>query len=439
MEQKDSERPAKGCWKKGALHVHTLWSDGRSLPEVALETYRGLGYDFVCLTDHNCVQDDPNVWCQVQREEGPWPPQLSEQEYKRSLAMVQCGLEEKLVFVRRHVRLRTFAELRKLFERDDFLVIPGEESTSMFLEMAEDDALHDYHFTTFNSPQFISAFVTNQERWNAVGRFNLDVRLERPTNGRTVFSRILSYYQATAPKDSLLIVAHPFWHLWDVDPRLLIDFPAIRHFEVCNSGTQESVHKDMFDVEKYWDFILAHRIDAGAPLLYGVASDDAHFYDEKRIHDICGCDTGWVMVRSTGPFTAAAMAQAIGDGDFYASTGVYLKEIVFNQRTRTLEVEVQPAPGEDYRIDFITTQKGYDRSIVEREFPYSDPRFKRRLPIVPKDVGQVVKSISGVSGKYQMQPGDLYVRAVVTSSSPSCFPQRNCYPAHKCAWVQPHR
>ena len=52
-------------WKKGALHTHTLWSDGCSIPELAIKIYRQEGYHFVCLSDHNLFQDDPNFWMPV--------------------------------------------------------------------------------------------------------------------------------------------------------------------------------------------------------------------------------------------------------------------------------------------------------------------------------------------------------------------------------------
>ena len=64
-------------WKKGALHTHTLWSDGRNLPEMVLKTYRDRGFDFVCLSDHNIFPERENFFLPVAREEGPWPPMAS--------------------------------------------------------------------------------------------------------------------------------------------------------------------------------------------------------------------------------------------------------------------------------------------------------------------------------------------------------------------------
>lgn len=42
-----------GVWYKGNLHSHTTLSDGRLSPEELIAAYRGRGYDFLAITDHN--------------------------------------------------------------------------------------------------------------------------------------------------------------------------------------------------------------------------------------------------------------------------------------------------------------------------------------------------------------------------------------------------
>ncbi|MGC9334008.1 MAG: CehA/McbA family metallohydrolase [Anaerolineae bacterium] len=44
-----------GKWYKGCLHVHSTASDGNLTPEEVLAWYRGHGYHFLALTDHNVV------------------------------------------------------------------------------------------------------------------------------------------------------------------------------------------------------------------------------------------------------------------------------------------------------------------------------------------------------------------------------------------------
>ena len=59
-------------YKKGAVHTHSLWSDGASLPEVAVKTFKDLGFDFVCLSDHNIYPDEEDVYLVVGEGNVPW-------------------------------------------------------------------------------------------------------------------------------------------------------------------------------------------------------------------------------------------------------------------------------------------------------------------------------------------------------------------------------
>lgn len=46
---------------KGQLHAHSNNSDGWYSPQVVAEMYRDLGYDFLTITDHNVITQDPGV------------------------------------------------------------------------------------------------------------------------------------------------------------------------------------------------------------------------------------------------------------------------------------------------------------------------------------------------------------------------------------------
>ena len=52
-------------WYKGQLHCHSHWSDGNTLPELAIDWYRSDGFHFMSLTDHNVLQLDKNKWREV--------------------------------------------------------------------------------------------------------------------------------------------------------------------------------------------------------------------------------------------------------------------------------------------------------------------------------------------------------------------------------------
>ena len=409
-------------WKKGALHTHTLWSDGRNLPEMVIKTYRDRGFDFVCLSDHNIFPERENMYLPVAREEGPWPPMASRAELERAQAALPDSIITERIAVRRFVKLKTHAELQKEFEEPGkFLVVPGEEITLMLepYPCGSENARADYHINIFNLP--------------------CDLPILHGKDAREALTLNLRSYQQAAkkyPHPSFAMLNHPFWRYWDIDPRLLIDMPEFRHFEICNNGCEsDAPAEDLFSVEQFWDFVLAHRLSQSKPLLYATASDDLHFCDAERIDGHGGCELGWVMVNVPGKFTADAIVEAMDRGDYYPTTGVLLDGIDFDRATGTLRVRAQTESGVNYRVEFITTKRDFDRSIEEKEYP-DDGRFTRILPVINDTIGRVVSTVEGAEASYTMRPDDLYVRAIVKSDKPAKIDSR-FYPATRCAWTQP--
>ena len=412
----------KRTWKKGALHTHTLWSDGRNLPEMVIKTYRDRGFDFVCLSDHNIFPERENFYLPVAPEEGPWPPMATRAELARlEEALPGSAVTEKIA-VRRFVKLKTYEELRREFEvPGKFLVVPGEEITLMMepYPCGNDRARADYHINIFN--------------------LACDLPILHGEDALDAVTLNLHSYERAARKSttrSFAMLNHPFWRYWDIDPRILVELPAFRHFEICNNGAERNTPSaDLFSVEQFWDFVLAHRLSQGKPLLYATASDDLHFCDPERIDTPAGCELGWVMVDVGEEFTADAIAEAMDNGDYYATTGALLEEIDFDPAAGTLHVKAQVEAGVKYRIEFITTKRDFDRSIVEHEYP-DEGRFTRILPVINGTIGNVVSTVDGPEASYTLRDDDLYVRAIVITDRPGKIASR-FYPATLRAWTQP--
>jgi len=55
LMQAQIETQAPERWWRGNLHTHTLWSDGDDFPEMVADWYRGHGYHFLALSDHNTL------------------------------------------------------------------------------------------------------------------------------------------------------------------------------------------------------------------------------------------------------------------------------------------------------------------------------------------------------------------------------------------------
>ncbi|MBN2308437.1 MAG: hypothetical protein JXR94_05665 [Candidatus Hydrogenedentes bacterium] len=416
--------PRVAGWYRGNLHMHTYWSDGRAFPEQAIEIYKALGYDFIGLSDHNVFADDANHWTPVEDEEGGWPPAVSRplfdayvREYGQEVETRQDG--EKTL-----VRLKTYDEMRMRFEEPGtFLLMPAVEITQVL------DGIN-VHLNYVNLPDTIP-FVKGGPLCKKVEVDGLSVSGLIRQNAADV-----SAMSAQMQRPALLMLNHPQWVYWDITPQDLIDSAEVRFFEVCNGGSAFAPHPDALGVtlDSFWDAINAFRCVQGAPLLYGVGSDDTHYYinrtPNQRIAD------AWVMVRSAA-LTPESLLAAMDAGDYYATTGVLLEDVAFNTRRRKLWVRVQAEPGVTYRIRFITTKRGFDQTVRRVDCPAEKGRGARTIPVYSADIGRTVKEVEGVEASYRMASDDLYVRAKIESDVPSEYTQ-HFHPDVQVAWTQPY-
>ncbi len=60
------------------------------------------------------------------------------------------------------------------------------------------------------------------------------------------------------------------------------------------------------------------------------------------------------MVRSQF-LTPEHLIRAMKRGDFYASSGVTLRDFKFDDETRTLSIEIEPSGDETYQTEFVAT------------------------------------------------------------------------------------
>ena len=405
-------------YKKGAVHTHSLWSDGASLPEVAVKTFKDLGFDFVCLSDHNIYPDEEDVYLVVGEGNVPWwPNNLSRKEFERSKKLLPGSIIHKKIGFRDFVKLKTMRELRKEFEENEkFLLIGGEEVTTVFLP-AEGKGRRSYHMNSFNLDANLP--VIKGKTGEETIRLNYEEFLKaQEKTGQTAF----------------FTVNHPHWQVWDIDPRMVLANPQIKFFEICNNASDET-EPWMMSPEQFWDFILAHRVEDGQGVIYGIASDDSHFYDAERINGNSGCGNAYVMVNCHGKFNADNVARSMLDGDFYSTCGVHLSKVEF--KNNTLTVNVIPEKDVSCKIHFIVTKKGFDRTVTEKEhIGKKMERFYRQLPVISSDIGITVAVVDGLHGSYTLKDDDLYVRAIVISDK-KCKLQALNFPETERAWTQP--
>lgn len=392
----------KPVWQKGNLHTHTFWSDGDEFPESVVHWYKENGYDFVALTDHNVILEGER-WRNFPEDH------TTLHKYIESYGSewVDLHTHEKEEGVKR-VRLKTLEEFRSLYEAPgEFLIIMGNEISNP----------HAVHLLAFHQDSIIPVSSGNpEERERMIRETVANVKAYRDKTGRNVHPAL----------------AHPNFR-WAITAEMMINVPELRYFEVYNGHPQVNNEGDenRAGTDRIWDIVLAKRLSSGTgELLYALATDDAHNYHGGG----AGPGRGWVMVRS-GELSPEAVLDAIDKGDFYASTGVMLKDITFNGKKLALEIE--PREGVEYTTEFIGTLKDVDlngRSTTDTEGNELD----NTTLTYNNEIGKVLSISSSMKPSYTFTGEELYVRARVTSTADHIDPNTGKVLGKQKVWIQPH-
>ncbi|HUF11269.1 MAG TPA: hypothetical protein VMO47_18250 [Rhodothermales bacterium] len=368
-------------WYRGNLHTHTLWSDGDDFPDMVVEWYREAGYDFLALSDHNVLSTGER-WLVVDERLRP-----AFTEYADRFG----GSEIDTVWIAgaTRVRLKTFEELRTSFEDPNaFILIQSEEISDRFESLP-------LHINATNvvdliPPQGGSSVVDVLQR-------NIDAVLaQRDRTNRPIFPHI----------------NHPNFG-WAISVDDLLAVERERFFEIYNG--HPLVHNDGDEhhpsVEEMWDIILTARVATGGEPMYGLAVDDAHHYHGMDL-SLANPGRGWIMVKAD-TLTPGSVIEAMEAGEFYASTGVTLRDV--RRTADRLEVSIRPEQGIKYTTDFIGSKAGSNGS--------------------ESSVGVVLASVEGTDAVYQLKGDEMYVRARVVSSKRKSNPNRPDETER--AWTQP--
>ena len=115
-------------------------------------------------------------------------------------------------------------------------------------------------------------------------------------------------------------------------------------------------------------------------------------------------------------------------GDFYASSGVTLKDVRYAPETKTLTLEIEPDGDATFTTQFIGTPR--DFASAGGGVPGEDQN-----PLTSDRVGVTFASVKGTRASYRLTGGELYVRALVTSDAD--HPNPSLKGQKKQAWTQP--
>jgi len=428
-------------WYRGMIHAHTCWSDGRALPEQAVAAYRNGGYDFFSITDHNRIGADSDRWIEVAPLARGWPPKTIEPSVFEAYKAAFPDAQWRVRGGKTEVRMRTMAEIAARFnEPGKFLFMPGCEITTKVLDA--NGVRRDLHMNYVGLDEVIPRYAKASLIETVKGKTVAEVMREAK-------DQVDALAAAKGNPPHVFFANHPHWRYYDVWPEDILANPDVRFFEVCNNGSEfppeGPMPRDGFDNDRVWDAVNAARCLRGEPLLYGIATEDSHWYPGSGTsHSPIVFGDAWIGVLSEA-LEPSALFAAMDRGDFYASGGVDFEDVCFDGRS--LSVSVPAKAGVAYAVKFIVTKRGANVSPVNAvSFPAKGDRPARNVPVYSKEIGAVAKCVSfgkgaGACASYTLASDDLYVRARVESDETAVYPNAidRMHPPVKVAWTQPFR
>ncbi|MEZ5757579.1 MAG: CehA/McbA family metallohydrolase [Emcibacteraceae bacterium] len=252
--------------------------------------------------------------------------------------------------------------------RKDFILIPGEEVT---------DDHHVVHSTSMN--------IEGLVQWNT-------------DRNSTTTEAIQHHVDGTIEKGGTTILNHPNFE-YAIDANDIYGVHDLYMFELYNG--HNDVHnfgnETHISTEEMWDVLLSKGMR-----IYGVSSDDAHHFQTLSMnHSNPG--RGWVMV-SADELSAESMTNAMLKGDFYASSGVYLKSVKSSPDHYSVSVDPE------------MTAKALTSTILRGNFiKLSQEGYK--IDFIGPD-GKVLKTTKGLKAEYKVTEPMTYLRAKITYTRP---------------------
>ena len=185
-----------------------------------------------------------------------------------------------------------------------------------------------------------------------------------PQGGASVVETLQRNVDAIRKENGIPHINHPNFR-WAITPAELGQVRNTKLFEIYNGHpqTNNAGGGGVPGLEGAWDAILSN----GA-LLYGIAVDDAHVFKQPGNPDVAGPGRGWVMVRAAR-LDARLLLEAMERGDFYASTGVVLDDVLVDREG--IIVKVKADSWAKYRIQFIGKGGRILKQALEPSATYS--------------------------------------------------------------------
>jgi hypothetical protein len=169
-----------------------------------------------------------------------------------------------------------------------------------------------------------------------------------PQQGSTVTEILQASIDAIRAQGAIPLINHPNFR-WAFTASEMLPLKRAVLLEIA-SGHPTVNHAGSGNIpatEQMWDQLLS----AGMRV-FAVAVDDAHNFRQEFTIDRANPGRGWVVVRAAA-LTRQNILAALSSGDFYASSGVFLKDIQSTQASLSVEIQTTANDPKRYRVVFI--------------------------------------------------------------------------------------
>jgi predicted metal-dependent phosphoesterase TrpH len=171
-----------------------------------------------------------------------------------------------------------------------------------------------------------------------------------PRNGSTATEILQATIDAVRAQGGVPLINHPNFG-WAFTAKEMLPLKRAGLLEIA-SGHPLVNHQGDGNVpstERMWDQLLSAGLR-----VFAVAVDDVHNLRQEFTNERPNPGRGWVVARAAS-LTRDRILAALEGGDFYASTGVTLKDIQVTADSLTLDIDPGTTPGSPphFRVFFI--------------------------------------------------------------------------------------
>ncbi len=172
-----------------------------------------------------------------------------------------------------------------------------------------------------------------------------------PQSGSTVTELLQASIDATRAQGGIPLVNHPNFG-WAFTAEEMLPLQRTALLEIASGHPIVNHNGDGLvpSTEQMWDQLLSTGMR-----IFGVAVDDVHNFREEFSIARANPGRGWVAVRAV-TLNRESILAGLENGDFYASTGVTLKDVRSTLDGLTVDIEPGQSPAvspKHYRVVFI--------------------------------------------------------------------------------------